>query len=76
MMRFLTNRNATMAEMREPQKALDRAGGKPVAVMNNSKCVGYFVPAEAGFQDDPASGTRPDARRRPRPLAAQQSLGL
>ena len=36
-----------MTEMREPQKALDRAGGKPVAVMKNSKLVGYFVPAEA-----------------------------
>jgi len=73
---FLTNQIATMTEMREPQKVLDCAGGKPVSVMKNSKCVGYFVPAEATLQDDPASGTRPDGRRRHRPLAAQQSHGL
>ncbi len=47
MTRLLTNHIATMTEMREPQKVLDRAGGKPVAVMKNSKLVGYFVPAEA-----------------------------
>ena len=46
MTRILTNHIATMTEMREPQKVLDRAGGKPVAVMKNSRCVGYFVPAE------------------------------
>lgn len=47
MTRLLTNHIATMTEMREPQKVLDRAGGRPVAVMKNSKLVGYFVPAEA-----------------------------
>ena len=36
-----------MTEMREPQKVLDRARGRPVAVMKNSRLVGYFVPAEA-----------------------------
>tara|TARA_R110002094_G_scaffold217965_4_gene189246 strand:+ start:329 stop:580 length:252 start_codon:yes stop_codon:yes gene_type:complete len=53
MTRILTNHIATMTEMREPQKVLDRAGGKPVAVMKNSRCVGYFVPAEATLQDNP-----------------------
>jgi antitoxin StbD len=47
MTRLLTNEIATMTEMREPQKVLDRAKGRPVAVMKNSKLVGYFVPAEA-----------------------------
>ena len=47
MTRLLTNQIATMTEMREPQKVLDRAGGKPVAVLKNSKVVGYFVPADA-----------------------------
>ena len=47
MTRLLTNEIATMTEMREPQKVLDRAGGKPVAILKNSKLVGYFVPAEA-----------------------------
>ena len=47
MTRLLTNEVATMTELREPQKVLDRAKGRPVAVMRNSKLVGYFVPAEA-----------------------------
>ncbi len=47
MTRLLTTEIATMTEMREPQKVLDRARGRPVAVMKNSRLVGYFVPAEA-----------------------------
>ena len=50
MTRLLTTEIATMTEMREPQKVLDRAKGRPVAVMKNSKLVGYFVPAEAVAQ--------------------------
>ena len=47
MTRLLTDHIATMTEMREPQKVLDRAKGRPVAVMKNSRLVGYFGPAEA-----------------------------
>ena len=47
MTRLLTDHIATMTEMREPQKVLDRAKGRPVAVVKNSRLVGYFVPAEA-----------------------------
>jgi antitoxin StbD len=46
MTRLLTRNICTMTELREPQKVLDRAGGKPVAVLKNSRCVGYFVPEE------------------------------
>jgi antitoxin StbD len=46
MTNLLTTRIATMTEMREPHKVLAKSGGKPVAIMKNSKCVGYFVPAE------------------------------
>ena len=46
MSRLLTHRIATMTEMREPHKVLETAGKNPVAIMRNSKCVGYFVPAE------------------------------
>jgi antitoxin StbD len=42
-----TTRICTMTELREPQKVLDRAGGKPVAILKNSQLVGYLVPAEA-----------------------------
>ena len=47
-----TNQIASMTEMRDPQKVLDRAGGKPVAVLKNSRLVGYFVPAEAAIEPD------------------------
>jgi len=47
MTRLLTTEIASMTELREPQKVLDRAGGKPVAVLKNSQLVAYLVPAEA-----------------------------
>jgi antitoxin StbD len=47
MTRLLTNQICTMTELREPQKVLDRAGGKPVAILKNSALVGYLVPAES-----------------------------
>ncbi|MBZ0122567.1 MAG: hypothetical protein K8F31_01620 [Roseovarius sp.] len=53
MKRLHTNQICTMTELREPQKVLDRAGGKPVAIMKNSRCVGYLVPEEATLQDEP-----------------------
>jgi antitoxin StbD len=53
MKRLHTNQICTMTELREPQKVLDRADGKPVAIMKNSKCVGYLVPEEAALQSEP-----------------------
>ena len=50
MTRLLTTEIATMTELREPQKVLDRARGRPVAIMKNSKLVAYLVPAEATAQ--------------------------
>jgi antitoxin StbD len=58
MARLLTNRIATMTEMREPHKVLAEAGGKPVAIMKNSRCVGYFVPAEIVNLDEPVYATK------------------
>ncbi|MCF6233148.1 MAG: hypothetical protein L3J36_08640 [Rhodobacteraceae bacterium] len=57
MARLLTNHICTMTELREPQKVLDRAGGKPVAIMKNSRCVGYIVPEEATLQEEPRYAT-------------------
>lgn len=57
MSRILTTRIATMTEMREPHKVLAAAGGKPVAVMKNSRCVGYFIPAEIVITDEPSYAT-------------------
>lgn len=47
MTRLLTNHIATITELREPHKVLERSGGKPVAILRNSGLVGYLVPAEA-----------------------------
>ncbi|MCA0872254.1 hypothetical protein LCL97_15570 [Seohaeicola saemankumensis] len=55
--RLFTNLTCTMTELREPQKVLDRAGGKPVAILKNSRCVGYLVPAEATPEDEPRYAT-------------------
>ena len=46
MTRLLTRNIATMTELRDPQKVLDAAGGEPVAILKNSRLVGYLVPAE------------------------------
>ena len=57
MARLHTNHIATMTELREPHKVLERSGGKPVAIMKNSKCVGYLVPEEATLQEEPRYAT-------------------
>jgi antitoxin StbD len=57
MKRLFTNQIGTMAELREPPKVLDAAGGKPVAIMKNSKCIGYLVPEAAVLQDEPRHAT-------------------
>ncbi len=57
MKRLHTNQICTMTELREPQKVFDQAGGKPVAIMKNSKCIGYLVPEEASLQDAPRYAT-------------------
>ena len=57
MARLHTNHICTMTELREPQKVLDRAGGKPVAIVKNSRCVGYLVPEEATLQGEPRYAT-------------------
>lgn len=57
MKRLHTNQICTMTELREPQKVFDHAGGKPVAIMKNSRCIGYLVPEEATLQDEPRHAT-------------------
>lgn len=47
MTRLRTPHIATMTEMREPHKVLERANGKPVAILRNSAVVGYLVPEAA-----------------------------
>lgn len=49
---LLTRKTISMTELREPKKVLEKAGGQPVAVLNRSNVVGYFVPASAVEQLD------------------------
>ena len=58
MTRLLTNHIATITELREPHKVLERSGGKPVAILKNSAVVGYLVPEEAVNHVEPRYATR------------------
>ena len=44
---LFTKQIATITELREPPKVLDRANGKPIAILKNSQPVAYLVPVEA-----------------------------
>lgn len=44
---LLTNKIASLTELRDPKNLIRKAAGKPVAILNRSSLVGYFVPAEA-----------------------------
>ena len=57
MTRLLTTHIATMTEMREPQKVLERANGQPVAILKNSAVIGYMVPIEAVGQHTTCNAT-------------------
>lgn len=71
MTRLHTNLICTMTELREPQKVLDRAGGKPVAIMKNSRCVGYLVPEEATLDGEPRYATMDEVLQAARETQAQ-----
>jgi len=45
--RILANKTISLTELREPEKVLAKAGNSPVAVLNHSHVVGYFVPKSA-----------------------------
>ena len=47
MQNLLTNKTASLTELRNPKKVITQAGGKPVAILNRDQLEGYFVPASA-----------------------------
>ncbi|MFC1681216.1 prevent-host-death family protein [Pseudomonadota bacterium] len=47
MQNLLTNKTASLTELRNPKKVIDQAGGKPVAIFNRDRLEGYFVPVSA-----------------------------
>ena len=44
---LLTNKTASLTELRDPRNVIKKAGGMPVAIFNRNRLVGYFVPADA-----------------------------
>ena len=44
---LLTNKTASLTELRDPKRVIEQAGGKPVAILNRNQLEGYFVPASA-----------------------------
>lgn len=44
---LLTNKTASLTELRDPKKVIDSAGDQPVAILNRNQLQGYFVPASA-----------------------------
>lgn len=62
MTRLRTPHIATMTEMREPHKVLERANGKPVAILKNSAVVAYLVPESAVDMAEHRVATREEVR--------------
>ncbi|WP_417625243.1 prevent-host-death family protein [Paremcibacter congregatus] len=44
---LLTNKTASLTELRDPKKVIEQAGDRPVAILNRNQLEGYFVPASA-----------------------------
>ena len=47
MEKILASKAVSLTELRDPAKVLAQAGDSPVAVLNRSNVVGYFVPKSA-----------------------------
>ena len=47
MQNLLTNKTASLTELRNPKRVINQAGGKPVAIFNRDHLEGYFVPVSA-----------------------------
>ncbi|QTR47505.1 prevent-host-death family protein [Thiothrix litoralis] len=47
MQTLLSRKSISMTELREPAKVIAQAGNCPVAILNRSQVVGYFVPVAA-----------------------------
>ena len=47
MQKLLTNKTASLTDLRNPMKVIKEAGKKPIAILNRDKVIGYFVPEEA-----------------------------
>ncbi len=76
MKRLYADQICTMTELRDPQKVSDRAGGKPVAIMKNSRCIGYLVPDDATPDEEPRYASMDDVMQAVRDTKAQTAPAL
>ena len=47
MEKLLTDKTASLTELRDPKRVLKKSGGKPVAILNRNRLEAYLVPASA-----------------------------
>ena len=59
---LLTRNIASMTEMREPRTVLEKSGGEPVVVLENSALVGYCVPSEASSKEQHRTASMKEIR--------------
>jgi len=73
---LLTNKTASLTELRDPRKVIEKAGDKPVAIMNRNQLEGYFVPASAvgKLQTEQASSDEVAAALKKRKSRLQPTL--
>ncbi|MGI9293576.1 MAG: hypothetical protein ACR2PS_06290 [Pseudomonadales bacterium] len=73
---LLTNKTASLTELRDPKKVIEQAGGKPVAILNRNQLEGYFVPASAvgKVSFEPAESDDVTAAMEKRKAALQPTL--
>ena len=63
MQNLLTNKTASLTELRDPKKVIENAGGKPVAILNRNQLEGYFVPASAVEKIDFSVATADEVKK-------------
>ena len=60
---LLTNKTASLTELRDPKKVIESAGDRPVAIFNRNQLEGYFVPASAVDKIDFTAASKADAAK-------------
>ena len=60
---LLTNKTASLTELRDPKQVIENAGDQPVAILNRNQLAGYFVPASAVGKIDFSAASPEDVRK-------------
>jgi antitoxin StbD len=60
---LLTNKTASLTELRDPKQVIENAGDQPVAILNRNQLAGYFVPASAVGKIDFSEASPEEVRK-------------